>query len=125
MLVKTQQLAEADETRPVGESPAMRAAAPSPEILKFAAIMLQLALLAVLIKRYELESPAFFDLTLLTFAGFAIHYFLPMAYRLPFFLALSVASIVMVLGVAQAAWLLGIGLAIVGLCHAPLPFWVR
>ena len=96
-----------------------------PELMKFAAIMLQLVLLALLIKRYELESPAFFELTVLAFGGFAVHYFLPMAVRLPFFLALSVASIVMVLGATQAVWLLGIGLAIVAVCHAPLPFWVR
>jgi hypothetical protein len=92
---------------------------------KFVAIALQLGLLALLIKRYELESPAFFDVTVLTFAGFAIHYFLPMKLRLPFFLLLSLASIVFVLGMTPAAWLLGIGLILIGLCHLPAPLWLR
>src|SRR5215212_7671179 len=110
MLVETQKVAEVEATRPVSELPATRSAAPWPEVVKFAAVLLQLLLLAVLIKRYEIESPAFFDLTVLAFAGFAVHYFLPVTYRLPFFLVLSVAGIAMVLGVMQAIWLLGIGL---------------
>jgi hypothetical protein len=95
------------------------------EVAKLAAIVLQLGLLAILIKRYNLESPAFFQLTVLAFAGFIVHYFLPLAYRLPFFLALSIAGIVMVLGPTQAVWLVGVGLLLIGLCHVPLPFWVR
>src|SRR3954453_23613640 len=102
MLVKTEKRAEVGGTRPLSELPAKRSAAAWPEIVKFAAIMLQLVLLAVLIKRFEIESPAFFDLTVLAFAGFAVHYFLPLAYRMPFFLVLSVAAIVMVLGATQA-----------------------
>jgi hypothetical protein len=38
---------------------------------------------------------------LLAFAGFAIHAFLPLRYRLPFFLALSLAGIALVLGVIR------------------------
>src|SRR4051812_12160638 len=125
MLLETKKQVELGESRRVDELPGKPSGAPWPEMMKFAAIMLQLVLLAVLIKRYEVENPAFFDLTVLAFAGFAIHYFLPMAYRLPFFLVLSVAAIVMVLGMTQAVWLLGIGLTIIGLCHVPLPFLVR
>src|SRR4051794_37871977 len=92
---------------------------------KFLALIAQLLLISLLIKRYNLESPAFFQLTVLAFGGFAVHYFLPMAFRLAFFLGLSIAGIVMVLGVTQAAWLLGIGVALIGICHTPAPFWAR
>ncbi len=66
--------------------------------IEFISIVVQLALLALLIWRYHLESPAFIQLTLLIFGGFAVHYFFPLAYRLPFFVALSSAGIVLVLG---------------------------
>jgi hypothetical protein len=96
-----------------------------PDAVKFGAILVQLVLLAVLIKRYNLENPAVFPVMVLAFAGFVVHYFLPMAYRLPFFLALSLASIVMILGLIETAWLLGLGLLLIGLCHAPAALWVR
>ena len=38
---------------------------------------------------------------LLGFAGFAVHYFLPLRWRLPFFVALSLAGIVLVLGCGE------------------------
>jgi hypothetical protein len=94
-------------------------------LLEFGAICFQLLLLFVLVKRYNLESPIFVKLTALTFTGFAVHYFLPLKHRLTFFLFLSLASVVLVLGVAQGAWLVLIGLALVGLCHVPLPYWIR
>jgi D-alanyl-lipoteichoic acid acyltransferase DltB (MBOAT superfamily) len=125
MLVETENVAARKTGRSADEAPRSRAFEWLPGASKFVAIVLQLGLLSVLIKRYNLESPAFFQLTLLAIAGFAVHYFLPLAVRLRFFLALSIASIVMVLGATQAAWLLGIGLALVGVCHVPLQFRIR
>jgi hypothetical protein len=55
----------------------------------------------------------------LTVAGFTVHYFLPLKRRLPFFVLLSLAGIVMILGFVQAAWLIGIGLGLIGICHPP------
>ena len=31
----------------------------------------------------------------------------------------------MVLGLANAAWLVGIGLLLIGICHLPVPMWIR
>lgn len=93
--------------------------------IEFLLIVAQLALLAVLIDRYKLESPAFIHLSFLAFAGFVVNYFLPLAYRLQFFLALSLSSIVMVLGWESSAWLIGIGLVLLGVCHLPVLFSVR
>lgn len=95
------------------------------EVARFAVVIVQLVLLAVLVKRYNIESPAFFQLTLLAFGGFAIHYFLPMSFRLPFFLMLSLASIGIILGPIDAVWLMGFGLALLGICHLPVAFWIR
>src|SRR5215211_6917915 len=126
MLVETPELASTHLIRPAKETSAARPRTlPLSDALKYAAILLQLVLLAVVIKRYNLESPAFFRITLLAVGGFAVHYFLPLAYRMPFFLALSLAGIVMVMGPSPAAWLIVLGVGLIALCHVPLPFWMR
>ena len=104
------------------------AARPDPNHIKvtgWLTILGQLLLLLVLIKQFNLESEAFFRLSALTVAGFAIHYFLDLRYRLPFFVLLSLAGIALVLGAVQAAWLVGLGLALIGIAHLPFGFWVR
>ena len=104
------------------------AARPDPNNIKvtgWLTILGQLLLLLVLIKQFNLESEAFFRLSVLTVGGFAIHYFLDLRYRLPFFVLLSLAGIALVLGAVQAAWLVGIGLALIGVAHLPFGFWVR
>ncbi len=93
--------------------------------LGLGAAAFQLAIILLLVRRYALEGDAFFAVALLAAAGFAVHAFLPRAAKLPFFAALSIASIVITLGLAQGAWLLGIGLVLIGLCHAPVPFRAR
>src|SRR3954462_10113420 len=126
MLVETQEVAEIRPAQLASKtSIARRWTLPLSDGLKFAAILLQLVLLAIVIKRYHLESPAFYRITLLAVGGFAVHYFLPLAYRMPFFLALSLASIVMVMGPTPAAWLIALGIGLIALCHVPLPFWMR
>src|SRR4029079_1071316 len=57
--------------------------------------------------------------------GFAVHYFLPLAYRLPFFLMLSIVGTVSILGLQDAMWLFGLGLVLIGICHIPVAFWIR
>src|SRR6476619_480336 len=126
MIVDTIPKTAQDVSDRVAERPAI---APSKvnwrQAIEFLAIIAQLVLLAILIKRYNIESPAFIQMSYLVFAGFAIHYFLPLAYRLPFFLALSVVVTVWILDWEASAWLMGIGLVLVGLCHLPVAFGIR
>src|SRR3546814_6921129 len=61
----------------------------------------------------------------LAFAGFAVHYFLPQRFRLPFFAGLSVVAVLFVFGLADGAWLLGFGLLLLGICHLPFSLWLR
>ena len=100
-------------------------AEPGPQLVMFGILALQLGLLAVLINRFHLESRAFEQLSYLVFGGFAVHYWLPLRHRLSFFLCLSLASIVLVLGWQQAAWLVGSGLVLIGVCHLPVAFSIR
>jgi alginate O-acetyltransferase complex protein AlgI len=109
-------------------APSVRAEAAErdwPSFVKFSAICVQLLLLAILANRYNLESPAFLQLTKLAFAGFVVNHLLPSSWRMPFFMMLSLAGIVVVLDWQQATWLVGVGLMLVALCHVPAPFRVR
>ncbi|MCL4760674.1 MAG: hypothetical protein KJ018_02585 [Burkholderiales bacterium] len=91
----------------------------------YLAIVAQLALVLLLFRQYQIESGAFLRLAVLAFAGFAVHALLPLAWRLPFFLLLSVAGIFVAIDVANALWLIGCGLVLIGVAHLPAPFRVR
>jgi hypothetical protein len=96
------------------------------EVIKFLSVVVQLGLLVLVIRQIQLENQAFYSNILpLTFYGFLIHYFLPARYRLPFFLMLSVAAIFGILGLAEGAWLLAIGLGLIGICHLPVSYPIR
>ncbi|MHB8866289.1 MAG: SGNH/GDSL hydrolase family protein [Pirellulaceae bacterium] len=92
---------------------------------KFVALVVQLFLLLLLIRQFQLESPAFHRLLVIAWSGFAIQYFLPTKFRLPFFLFLSLFALVFLLGPVQGAWIIGLGAALVGVCHLPLSFAKR
>jgi hypothetical protein len=89
-------------------------------ILRLAFILVELALLALIIRQFTIESAAFVRLTMLAFAGFAVHALLPLRWRLGAFVILSLGGIVLVLGPREGAWLIGLGAALIGICHLPL-----
>ena len=89
---------------------------------QYLAIVAQLALLSVVLRQFQIESAGFLRLALFAFGGFAVHALLPLRYRLPFFLALSIGSLVLVLNVVNAAWILAIGMILIGMCHLPIAF---
>ena len=90
----------------------------------FVTVALQLALV-LLLRQFQIESAAFRLLAMLAFAGFAIHSFLPLPARLPFFTALSLVSIPLALGMVNGAWLIAIGFVLIAVCHLPVSFRVR
>jgi D-alanyl-lipoteichoic acid acyltransferase DltB (MBOAT superfamily) len=96
-----------------------------PDIGRQLFLVAQLALAALVVYLYAIEGAAFLRLFLLATAGFAINLVLPMAYRLPFFVALSLVGAAVFLGVADAAWLIGSGLVLIGLCHLPFSMKAR
>jgi hypothetical protein len=93
---------------------------------QFVTILAQLGLLVLVIRQYALENQAFYhNVMLLTLYGFVIHYFLPLRYRLPFFLLLSLTAIFGVFGLTNGLWLVGIGLGLIAICHLPISFLAR
>jgi hypothetical protein len=88
--------------------------------VQFLVIAAQLLLLLLVVRQFAIENKAFLRMLLLACGGFAVHAFLPLRYRLPFFVVLSLAGIGVVLGPDGAAWLVGIGLVLIGVCHLPI-----
>ena len=105
--------------------PAVRPAAGTPPaasigLRQYLLIVVQLALLTLVLRQFQIESAGFLRLALLTFGGFAIHALLPIRYRLSFFLVLSLLGIALVMNLANALWIVGIGGVLVGICHLPM-----
>lgn len=94
-------------------------------MLKLLPLLGQLVLVLLVIRLYNVESRSFFDVAMLAVAGFAVHALLPIAYRMPFFVLLSFAGVGVVFGLHDGAWLLTVGLALIGICHLPVRMWIR
>jgi hypothetical protein len=95
------------------------------DLPKFGLLLVEVVGLACVVKRYQLESEAFFQITALAAIGFAIQYFLPLAVRSGFFLCLSLASILLVLGFDAGTWLIALGLGLIVIVHLPISMTAR
>ncbi|NUM44781.1 MAG: hypothetical protein HUU38_08730, partial [Anaerolineales bacterium] len=94
--------------------------------LQFVGFVLQLGLLILVVREFKLENQAFYiNLLQATFYGFILHYFLPGPHRLPFFLFLSLATLLGILGIVNGLWIVGTGLLLLGILHLPLAFRFR
>jgi len=93
--------------------------------VRFLFILGQLGLLTIIIRQFQIESSAFLRIALLVFAGYAVHSVVPIAYRLPFFVLLSLGGIVLVMGLQTGAVLIAVGLALITICHLPLSIRTR
>lgn len=89
-------------------------------VAAFAAIAAQLVLVLLVLRQFQIEGKTFVLLAAATFVAFAVHAFLPLRWRLPFFAAFSVAALGVVLGAANAAWIVAVGALLVAICHLPL-----
>src|SRR5439155_24481886 len=88
-------------------------------------LIIELALFVAAVQCFEIGGPGLLKISLLALVGFAIERALAPRFRLAFFVALSLAGIVWVLGWQPAFWLIAIGLAILGICHLPIAFGAR
>ncbi len=96
------------------------------ELGHFAVAVLQLGALALVARQYALENASFYNTIMgLAFWGFILHHLLPAKLRMPFFLLLSLAGIMAVLGYNGGFWLIGIGLALIGITFLPITFGWR
>jgi hypothetical protein len=101
------------------------AANAQPDPGRFALLLGQLALLLIAFRAYHIEGPVFFVVAAVSFGGFAVHYWLPVAWKERFFVALSVAGAFLVLEPLVAALVLGTGVLIWGITRLPVSWGVR
>ena len=94
-------------------------------VARLAAAATQVGLLLVLAHGFEIESFAFRTVMAMALVGFVIHHALPMAWRLPFFVLLSLASLAVVVLPMNALLLAGTGALLIGMCHLPIAFGWR
>ena len=97
------------------------------QLYKLVSIAFQLGLLLWVVDLYAIEERSGLsrDFMYLIFGGFLFHALLPMRWRLPFFFALTVASMVLVFQPLQAALLTSMALGLIGICHLPVHRWLR
>src|SRR5438067_10542686 len=111
------------------EEPAAAAApaTPFPERLRaFALVTLQLALVLVIVYRFEIAAPNhFFPVLCVAAGGFAVHAWLPPRFRAAFFGLLSLGGILFFLGWANGATLIAIGGGLIAVCYLPVPLALR
>ena len=89
-------------------------------------VSIQLGLVVLVANLYGVENDyGFLKLTPLVFFGFLIHALLPLRARMPFFLALSLGGIGLVLGRTPGALVITLGLGLIGICHLPIRFSLR
>jgi D-alanyl-lipoteichoic acid acyltransferase DltB (MBOAT superfamily) len=95
-------------------------------LIRFAMIAFELALILLVIYLFRIEREhGLVQMVPCIFGGFVIYHFIPARFRLPFFCLLSVFAYLLVLGTTNGLILLGLGLALIGLCHVPISFWLR
>lgn len=87
--------------------------------------LLQLILAIAVVYLYDIESPALPSIMTLAAVGFAVSLVAPRSYRLGLFVALSLAGILVVLGVRDGAFLIAFGLTLIGICRLRTPMIYR
>ncbi len=93
---------------------------------QFVYLAAQLALVLAVARVYHVEEVYGFTVILpVIFFGFLVHAWLPMSRRLPFFVLLSFTALGVLLGFPQSVGLIVLGLGLIALCHAPVPYAAR
>lgn len=99
-----------------------RAAFAETSLPRFLFILAQLGLLLAVFRVYDVEQAAFGVLALLMVGGFAIHYWLPLAWKQPFYVGWSIAGAFVMLTPTTAVLLLACGLLLFAVTRLPVGF---
>jgi hypothetical protein len=90
-----------------------------------AGVFIQFGVMVFIIRLFVFEGSQLADVATLAWLGVLINHYLPMRLRLPFFVGLSLASIQLAVGLRIGIVVVAVGLGIIGLCHARIPFKLR
>jgi len=96
-----------------------------PELLGNLLFMSQMVLIVGLVYHFQIERPALFVMIGLASIGFVIGIVSGPTYRVRRFVILSLSGILVVLGIRDGAWLIAIGMLLIGVCRLPMAFVYR
>ena len=105
--------------------PDPREALAAPDVVKFAKLLAQLVVLIGVFRLFDVEDAAFPLLAQLLVLGFAIHYWLPFAWKETFYIAFSLAGAFVMLPPVTAALLIAVGLGLFAIVAAPVSLRAR
>ena len=92
---------------------------------QFAPIFVQLGLMLAVFCRYHIEGPGFQLIVALTLASLPLHYMLPYRWKKPAFVAISLVTLVAVLGVDLGVAVIAIAATLIGICVMPVSWGLR
>jgi D-alanyl-lipoteichoic acid acyltransferase DltB (MBOAT superfamily) len=118
-------LASADSSGMPGESSQGRAVAGRERAARTALLAVQLLAVVIVVRAFELETPAFLSMIALATAGFTVNAVLPLRLRLPAFALVSVGGLLLTLGLDAGSIVLAVGAALIVLMHLPLRLGIR
>ena len=95
------------------------------QLVRFGAVACELGLLTLVVSTFDIESSAFFRVMTVACGGFVLHHFTPARVRLPVFVLVSLTGIARVLGPANGAQIVALGLVLIGLAHLRIRFGWR
>jgi alginate O-acetyltransferase complex protein AlgI len=93
-----------------------------PDLLRFAVLVVQLAMLLLVFDLYGLESQRFFILSCLIVGGFAVSYWLPFRFKESFVIVLSLAGSYFLLDPVVASLLIAVGVILFAIVRSGLDF---
>ncbi|MCA9012065.1 MAG: SGNH/GDSL hydrolase family protein [Planctomycetaceae bacterium] len=94
--------------------------------IRYCLILLQLFLIAAIVYLFRIEQQRHFLPTLCYISvGFAIHFWLPIDHRQPFFAALSVGSVLFVMGAINGFYVLAISGVCISICYLPVSMRIQ
>jgi hypothetical protein len=95
------------------------------QLARHSLIIVELALALAVVNLYEIEGVAFHRVMALAASGFLVSIVLPPRFRLPFFVVLSFVAIFWVLDLVDGAWLVALGLILLGIARLRAPIGLR
>jgi hypothetical protein len=114
------------DTRPATAAPAdPREANATISVVRYATILVQLALILLVFRAFHLEERAFLRLGAIVGAGFAVQYWLPLRWREPFCIVVSIAGAFVLLEPAPAFMLMAVGAVFFAILASPLSYRAR
>ncbi|WP_422928308.1 hypothetical protein [Singulisphaera sp. PoT] len=94
-------------------------------LYEFLPVLAHLGLMLAVFRVFRIEGRAFQSLVTIALAALPAHYLLAFRWKKPFFVAVSVAGLAWVFGLAASTWILGLSAVLIGVTFLPIAWHAR